>query len=71
MTTVDTTTDARPLLTATDVAARLNVSRASVYRLAEDGVLPGVRVGAQWRFDGVQLEGWLHDRPTQTRGTGR
>jgi hypothetical protein len=28
----------------------------TVYRLAEAGLLPGVRVGSQWRFDGAQLE---------------
>jgi nitrogen PTS system EIIA component len=59
------TTTARPLWSAAEVAARLSVSRATVYRLAEAGLLPGVRVGNQWRFDGAQLEGWLHDRHTR------
>ena len=38
------------LLTARDVARLLGVDTATVYRMAGDGRLPGVRVGRQWRF---------------------
>lgn len=38
------------LLTARDVARRLGIDTATVYRMAGDGRLPGVRVGRQWRF---------------------
>jgi len=38
------------LLNARDVAQLLGVDTATVYRMASDGRLPGVRVGRQWRF---------------------
>ena len=40
----------RRYLTAADVTAALNIDRSTVYRMAEDGRLPGVKVGRQWRF---------------------
>ena len=51
----------RPRLTASQVAARLNISRATLSRLASAGMLPGaVRVGAQWRVEPKALEAWVH-----------
>lgn len=38
------------LLTAVEVARRLRVSRATVYRWAEDGTLAAVRIGGTVRF---------------------
>jgi excisionase family DNA binding protein len=38
------------LLTADDLAARWQVSRAHVYRLARDGHLPTVSIGRYYRF---------------------
>jgi excisionase family DNA binding protein len=49
------------LLTPGEVAARLSVSRATLYRMADAGMLPGaVRVGAQWRVEPKALEAWVH-----------
>lgn len=38
------------LLTARDVQQILQVDRSTVYRMAEDGRLPAIRVGRSWRF---------------------
>lgn len=38
------------LLTSHEVQAMINVDLSTVYRMAEDGRLPGVKVGRQWRF---------------------
>jgi excisionase family DNA binding protein len=38
------------MLTAKEVEGRLGVDASTVYRMAADGRLPGVRVGRQWRF---------------------
>jgi excisionase family DNA binding protein len=43
------------LLTVPEAAAILRVSRATVYRLANDGELPAHRVGAGIRFDRGEL----------------
>lgn len=50
------------LLTTKDLQGILNVDRTTIYRMAESGRLPAVKVGGQWRFPRQQLEGWLHQR---------
>lgn len=38
------------ILTASEAAALLKVHKRTVYRLAEEGVIPGSRIGHRWRF---------------------
>jgi excisionase family DNA binding protein len=38
------------LLTSQEMQDLINVDRSTVYRMADDGRLPGVKVGRQWRF---------------------
>lgn len=38
------------LLTAQQVQLMLDVDRSTVYRMADDGRLPAIKVGRQWRF---------------------
>jgi len=50
------------LLPLRDVAERLSVSRASVYRMVRDGRLPCLQLGgrgAPLRVDEAKLEEWL------------
>ena len=47
------------LLTTKELQAILNVDRTTIYRMAESGRLPAVKVGGQWRFHSQQIEGWL------------
>jgi excisionase family DNA binding protein len=47
------------LLTTKELQAILNVDRTTIYRMAESGRLPAVKVGGQWRFHRQQIEGWL------------
>ena len=44
------------LLTAREVQQLLKVDRSTVYRMAEDGRLPAVKIGKQWRFPADQLQ---------------
>jgi len=48
------------LLTTKDLQAILQVDRTTIYRMAENGRLPAVKVGGQWRFPREQIDGWLH-----------
>lgn len=43
-------TTGRSLLTAAEVQDLLQIDRSTVYRMAEDGRLPAIRVGRSWRF---------------------
>jgi excisionase family DNA binding protein len=48
------------LLTAKDMQALLQVDRSTIYRMAESGRLPGIKVGKQWRFPKQQIDHWLN-----------
>jgi len=45
------------LLSARQVQDILHVDRSTVYRMAEDGRLPAIRVGKQWRFPADDIYG--------------
>jgi excisionase family DNA binding protein len=47
------------LLTTKELQAILNVDRTTIYRMAESGRVPAVKVGGQWRFPRQQIESWL------------
>jgi excisionase family DNA binding protein len=56
------------LLTVDQVAERLAVSRALVYRLISDGTLPAVQLngrGSTLRVAAHELEAWLFDPPAR------
>lgn len=52
------------LLTTRDLQAILNVDRSTIYRMAESGRVPAVKVGGQWRFPRQQVDVWLRQRIT-------
>jgi excisionase family DNA binding protein len=63
------------LLTTKEVQALVNVDRSTIYRMAEDGRIPAVKVGRQWRFPADRIHAWLEagrrpaDRERATAGT--
>jgi excisionase family DNA binding protein len=66
-------------LTAQQVQELIQVDKSTVYRMAEDGRLPGVKVGRQWRFPadrvadqfGLTRPGPIDDAPAAApRGVG-
>lgn len=46
-------------LTSQDIQELISVDRSTVYRMAEDGRLPGIKVGRQWRFPADQVAAQL------------
>lgn len=56
----------RRLLTARQVQLLLGIDRSTVYRMAEDGRLPGTRIGRQWRFPADRIEALLESAPPST-----
>lgn len=57
------------LLTARQVQGMLGVDRSTVYRMAEDGRLPALKVGRQWRFRPEHIECLLVVGPGTARST--
>ena len=47
------------MLTAKDMQELLQVDRSTIYRMAEAGRLPAVKVGKQWRFPSELVDNWL------------
>jgi len=53
----------RTLLTALEVQELLHIDRSTVYRMAEDGRLPAIRVGRSWRFPAERIHALLAASP--------
>jgi len=53
------------LMTLTMVIKMLNVSRSTIYRWINDGSIPAIKVGKQWRFEREKIEEWLKKRENQ------
>ena len=47
------------VMTIDDLAEYLQVSKSSLYRLAQDGRVPGQKVGKHWRFNRLVIDRWL------------
>jgi excisionase family DNA binding protein len=54
--------EAQRLMKTGDAARFLNVSPGTVYRLAQRGIVPSVRIGGSLRFDPRELDAWLHQQ---------
>ena len=44
----------------------LNIDRTTIYRMADNGKLPAVKVGNQWRFPRRQVQQWMDKQGTAT-----
>lgn len=53
------------VMTVKEVSAYLRLARSTVYKLAQEGQLPGRKLGGAWRFSRKGIESWLGERPSQ------
>jgi excisionase family DNA binding protein len=51
--------EAAAIMTVHDVADYLRLSEAKVYRLANDNLIPVVRIGKTWRFRRGMIDEWM------------
>jgi excisionase family DNA binding protein len=56
------------LLTAEEIAERLNVPTSWVYSAARNGELPAVRLGRYVRFDESDVADWVDAQRAQRNG---
>jgi len=47
------------ILTIDDWAAYLKVSKSTLYKLVQEGKVPGQKVGKHWRFRRQTIDQWL------------
>ncbi|TET32848.1 MAG: DNA-binding protein [Planctomycetota bacterium] len=53
------------VLTIEELADYLKISKSTLYKLAQNGVLPGIKVGRHWRFHKDAVDEWLKNHPNQ------
>ena len=47
------------VMTIGELAAYLKIPKSTLYKLAQEGKLPGQKVGRHWRFHKAVIERWL------------
>lgn len=47
------------ILTLDEVAEYLKAGKKTVYRLAQQGQIPGFKLGGTWRFRRTELDHWI------------
>ena len=52
-------TDLAPVMTVDDLADYLQVGKKTLYKMADDGAIPAVKVAGQWRFYRPTIDAWL------------
>ena len=50
------------ILNIKQLSEYLMVSEKTIYRMVDKGLLPALRIGAQWRFRKRDIDGWLDER---------
>ncbi len=50
------------VLTVDELAEYLKISKSTLYKLAQEGSIPGQKVGKHWRFHKDTVDDWLRQR---------
>lgn len=48
-----------PVMTIDELATYLKVAKSTLYKLAQEGKVPGQKVGKHWRFRKESIDTWL------------
>ncbi len=56
------------VMTIDDLAAYLKLSKSTLYKLCQEGKVPGAKIGRHWRFHRSTIEAWMSGRDTETAG---
>lgn len=59
------------VLTIDDLAEYLKISKSTLYKLAQEGALPGQKVGRHWRFHRDAVDQWLCIEPATGKKTNK
>ena len=55
-------TGVQTFLTTQDVQQLIRVDKSTIYRMAESGRIPAIKVGRQWRFPADDIRRWLREQ---------
>jgi excisionase family DNA binding protein len=60
------------VLTIDELAEYLKIPKSTLYKLAQEGKVPGQKVGRHWRFRKETIDRWLeHDDRADSRKRGK
>ena len=62
--------DSGDVLTIDELAHYLKISKSTLYKLAQNGGLPGIKVGRHWRFHKEAIDDWLKSHPDDVNKNG-
>ncbi|MBE7556740.1 MAG: helix-turn-helix domain-containing protein [Anaerolineales bacterium] len=54
------------VMTIREVSTYLRIPQSSLYKLAQEGKIPGKKVGRHWRFHRAAIDDWLKGLATET-----
>ena len=59
------------LITAKELAQFLKLSESTIYKLASNGEIPGLKIGDSWRFDLQDIARMIRSVKRGNRNSGR
>jgi len=51
------------VMTIDDLAIYLKLSKSTLYKICQEGKVPGQKVGRHWRFHKETIDNWLKNEP--------
>ena len=51
------------VMTIDELSVYLKIAKSTLYKLAQEGKLPGQKVGRHWRFRKDAVDRWLDQKP--------
>jgi excisionase family DNA binding protein len=49
-------------MTIDEVAKYLRMKKVTIYKHAQEGKIPGFKVGSKWRFKKSSIDKWIEDK---------
>ena len=56
------------VMTIDDLAIYLKLSKSTLYKICQEGKVPGQKVGRHWRFHREVIDNWLGNRKADATG---
>ena len=50
------------LMTIDELAKYLRMKKVTIYKHAQEGKVPGFKVGSKWRFKKTTIDKWIEDK---------
>jgi len=63
--------DTEAVLTVDELAEYLKIPKSTLYKLAQEGRVPGQKVGRHWRFRKEAVDRWLDQKAHRRGGVGK